>query len=156
MQYEFLLWVAVLVHSIHQLEEVYLDASEYQASVGIPKISEAVFYFAYAIFLLTGVAMAMIGWRAPAFSLMYPLYMMMNVILFHLVMSVKHRNYSPGLLTGLVFIMPVGIACFWGAAKDGVLNGTVVFLALLLAIIYTLIPFVFIRIKKKLNEIKKR
>lgn len=156
MQYEFLLWIAVLANVVHQLEEIYLDARNYVESYGIPKMSDGVFYYLQASFLLAGIVMAAVGWRAPAFSLMYPILIMMNIIGVHLIMTIKYRKYSPGLLTGVVFILPVGIACLWGAAQDGVLNARVVVIASLLAIVYSLVPFLLIRMKKMLYETKRK
>lgn len=156
MQYEFLLWIAVLANLIHQLEEIYLNGRNYLESYGIPRMSDGEYYYFQASFLLTGILMAAVGWRAPAFSLMYPILSMMNVIGVHLLMTIKYRKYSPGLLTGVVFILPVGIASLWGAAQDGVLNARVVVIASLLAIVYTLVPFLFIRMKKMLYKTKRK
>jgi hypothetical protein len=58
-------------------------------------------------------------------------------------------RFSPGLFTAVVLFYPVGIACYWRAAADGMLGGAAVIGSIVLGAVLMASPVVLLLIKDR-------
>jgi hypothetical protein len=119
---EYVLWIAAAVYGIHMIEETVYDWSGWARRVlGLPGQWNE-FYVVNAVVGLLGISCAMIGWRSPAVALMFPAFMLVNAVLFHILPVLVTRIFSPGFFTAVVLFLPVGLWCYKAAGQDGVLT----------------------------------
>lgn len=84
------------------------------------------FYVVNALVVVLGIIAAVIGWRLPAVSLAFPALMLINAVFFHILPCIITKKFSPGLISAVVLLLPVGAWLFYGADKDGVLSAMTV------------------------------
>ncbi len=144
-----LLWLATACYGIHILEEYQLDWRDWARSALRLPVEWSDFYVVNALVIVLGVVAAnLAAW--PGIALAFPALMLINATFFHVLPVVRMRGrFSPGLFTALVLFYPVGIACYWRAAADGTLSGTVLAGSLVLGAALMASPVVLLLIKDK-------
>jgi hypothetical protein len=144
-----LLWLATACYGIHILEEYQLDWRDWARSALRLPVEWSDFHVVNALVIVLGVVAAnLAAW--PAIALAFPALMLINATFFHVLPVVRMRGrFSPGLFTALVLFYPVGIACYWRAAADGNLSGTVLAGSLVLGAALMATPVVLLLIKDK-------
>jgi hypothetical protein len=144
-----LLWLATACYGIHILEEYQLDWRDWARSALRLPVEWSDFYLVNALVIVLGVVAAnLAAW--PGIALAFPALMLINTTFFHVLPVVRMRGrFSPGLFTALVLFYPVGIACYWRAAADGRLSGTVLAGSLVLGAALMASPVVLLLIKDK-------
>ena len=123
MSQDYVLWVAAGAYGIHMIEETIYDWRGWVRRVLKLPAEWSEFYLVNAIVGLLGICCAMIGWRSPAIALIFPAFMLVNAILFHILPVLLTRVFSPGVITAVFLFLPVGWWCYSAAAQDGVLTG---------------------------------
>ena len=144
-----LLWLATACYGIHILEEYQLDWREWaRSALGLP-VEWSDFYVVNAIVIVLGIVAAnLAAW--PAIALALPALMLINATFFHVLPFVRMRGrFSPGLFTAVVLFYPVGIACYWRAAADGMLGGAAVVGSIVLGAVLMASPVVLLLIKDR-------
>lgn len=144
-----LLWLATACYGIHILEEYQLDWRDWaRTALGLP-VEWSDFYVVNALVIVLGIVAANLAtW--PALALAFPALMLINATFFHILPFIRMRGrFSPGLFTAVVLFYPVGIACYWRAAADGVLSATVLIGSLVLGALLMASPIVLLLIKDK-------
>jgi len=106
------------------------------------------FYMVNAIVIVLGVSCAMVGWRLPAAALVFPAFMLVNAILFHIVSVVVTRVFSPGLFTAVILFLPVGYWAYWGAWRDGMLTAGAVIISGVVGFLLMMLPIVLQKTKR--------
>jgi hypothetical protein len=129
-QYEFTLWVLVMVAGIHFLEEYALDLRSWLEFVLKVPVTWEQCHVVNAALMLFAVGGACVGWRAPALSLIMPAVFVINGLAFHVAFSIIWQRYSPGAVTSAVLFVPAGLWSFVGAHRDGVLTRPVLYCAI--------------------------
>jgi hypothetical protein len=136
------MWILVACHGFHILEEYLFDLPAWARSVGV-QVGWQDFHILNAALLLFGICAAMTAWSAPAFSLSFPAHLLLNA-LFHLSASAAGGHLNPGVFTSTLLFIPLGIACFSIARRDGVLTRRRVLIALAIAGAVHSTPLVFV------------
>lgn len=112
------------------------------------------FYVINAIVVVTGISTAMIGWRLPEASLMFPALALINSLFFHIGPTLVQRRFSPGTITAALLFLPVGIWAYYGVYLDGVLTIRAGVLSALGGVLLMAYPIVLLRIKGRLPNYK--
>jgi hypothetical protein len=74
--------------------------------------------------------------------------MLINAVLFHILQVVRAKGrFSPGVVTAVVLFLPIGIAEFFEAAREGVLSDAVAVGALVTGAILMAFPIVMLKTK---------
>jgi hypothetical protein len=149
MEHDYILWVAAAAYGLHMTEEAVYDWRSWARNVLKIPAEWNEFYLFNAVVALLGISCAMIGWRAPALSLLFPAFMLINAILFHIVPTVKTRIFSPGLFTAIILFLPIGSYCYVFAADDGVLTGSAVMISATLGFLIMMMPIVIQKTKNR-------
>lgn len=145
MHHDYLLWIATAFYAAHILEEFNYDWKAWATStLGLP-VDWPAFYLTNAVVVVLGVCCAQVGWRLPEFSLIYPALMVINALFFHILPTVVFRRFSPGLITALVFFLPVSVALYYGAYQDGVLTARALIISIMGGVLVMAYPVVLLK-----------
>jgi hypothetical protein len=144
-----LLWLATACYGIHILEEYQLDWRDWARNALRLPVEWSDFYVVNALVIVFGIVAANLAAR-PGLALAFPALMLINATLFHVLPFIRMRGrFSPGLFTAVVLFFPVGIACYWRAAADGVLSAPVLIGSPVLGALLMASPIVLLLIKDK-------
>jgi len=154
-QHEYVLWLMVMVYGLHILEEFTLDWKSWSHDTLGFNLEWSNFYVTNAIVIVLGISSAMIGWKLPAVSLMFPAVAIVNAIFLHIIPTIKARRYSPGLVTAVIGFLPVGALCYLYELRDNGTNYGVIVSSLIGGALLMAYPVVMIRIAERRND-KKR
>ena len=151
MDHEYLLWIMLFSYALHILEEYVLNWRDWAIKQMHFEVDWPVFYVTNAIVVVGGICTAIIGWKLPAFSLAFPALALVNAVFLHIVPTIAQRHFSPGLLTGILLFLPIGFACYWGAAADGVLDEATLTISAIGGVVLMAYPIILLKLKPKLG-----
>lgn len=97
------------------------------------------------VFLALCALGAILGSDAPIFSLSIASLLVSNGLI-HLVGSLRARRYAPGLASGLLLYIPLGITAYALRLSSGQVSGMQVFLSVLLGLAYQAVPIGYLRL----------
>ncbi len=150
----FVLWLMLFAYALHILEEHTLDWLGWARFTLKLDLTWADFYVTNAIVVVAGICTAMIGWRLPEVSLMFPALALVNAVLFHIGPTLVQRRFSPGTITAVLLFLPLGIWSYYGAYLDGVLTIQTGVLSVLGGAVLMAYPIVLLRLKGRLPSYK--
>jgi hypothetical protein len=130
------LWAIVAAIGVHIVEEYALDFTGWAGHALAVPITWQDFHLVNAGVTLHAVGCAAVGWRVPAFALSAASLVALNAVLFHAGMSILSGSYSPGTVTALVLFLPLGVAAYIAAARDGVLTRRALLLSITLGLLW--------------------
>lgn len=142
MDHSYLLWVAVVAYAVHMMEETIYNWHDWVRTVFKLNAEWSEFYLVNAFVIVLGAGCAMVGWRIPAFALIFPAFMVVNALFFHIAPVIKTGIFSPGVITAVVLFLPVTSWVYFEAARDGVLNTWNVVISSILGFVLMLFPIV--------------
>lgn len=148
MTHEYVLWIATAAYGFHMIEETIYDWYGWIRRVLGLQAEWSEFYMVNAIVIVLGGSCAMVGWRLPGAALIFPAFMLVNAVVFHILPVIVTRIFSPGLITAVVLFLPVGSWAYWGAWRDGVLTTTAVIVSGVLGFVLMLFPIVLQKTKR--------
>ena len=90
----------------------------------------------------------MVGWRQPAVALIFPAFMLVNAILFHIAPVLATRIFSPGVITAVTLFLPIGGWAYYGAWRDGVLSTGTVIISGVIGFLLMMFPIVLQKTKR--------
>ena len=102
--------------------------------------------------LLCIIALA-VGENHPAFSLSVAGLLLINALI-HIVGSIRVKGYTPGVITGVVFYLPLSVHAyylFWGSGQLTFLEGIV---SLILGILYQAVPISYLALAGAVGRAK--
>lgn len=142
------LWVATAAYALHATEEFMLDWRDWaRAAIGIPVEWED-FYVVNFVVVVLGVCAANLAAAAPAIALSFAALMLINGIIFHIAQVIRMRGrFSPGVITAVILLLPVGIACYCAAGRAGVLTPSVIAISFLIGALLMAMPIVLLKIR---------
>ena len=144
-----LLWLATACYALHILEEYQLNWRDWARAVIKLPVEWSDFYVLNALVVALGFIAANLAASSPALALGFAAVMLVNATFFHVLPIVRTRGrFSPGLITAVVLFYPVGIACYWRAAGDGVGAGALIG-SLVLGAVLMACPIVLLKIKDR-------
>ncbi|HUX36348.1 MAG TPA: HXXEE domain-containing protein [Rectinemataceae bacterium] len=148
-QHEYVLWLMVMVYGLHILEEFTLDWKSWSHEALGFNLEWSNFYVTNAIVIVLGFSSAMIGWKLPGVSLMFPAVAIVNAIFLHIVPTIKARRYSPGLFTAVIGFLPIGALCYSYDLRDNGNNYGDIAISLIGGALLMAYPVVMIRISER-------
>lgn len=155
MSHEYLLWVATFAYGIHMIEETvynWLDWVGYALHI---KAKWSEFYMVNAVVIVMGACCAMVGWHNPTFALIFPAFMLVNAILFHILPVIVTRTFSPGFITSVFLFIPITYFIYNGAYLDGVIiSESVLWISGILGFLAMMFP-IFLQKTKRSWFVKK-
>lgn len=143
---QILLWLCVGAYGAHVLEEFVFDWRNWSQQVlHLPTRWED-FYVTNCLVVVVGVVAVMIAPEYPAVSLGFPALMLINGTLMHMLpFAMKRGRFSPGLITGAVLFLPLGI-CTMRATE---LSERVLVIAFAVGAALLATPISFILLRRK-------
>jgi hypothetical protein len=118
--HEWTLWAVAASCALHVTEEYFTGWQAWAlATLGIVMPTMR-FLGANAVLVIVALALARVGWRRPALSLVIPAATLVNAVFFHIVPTVVQGRVSPGLYTATLLYVPFSSWAFLGARRDGV------------------------------------
>jgi hypothetical protein len=141
----YILWILTAAYALHYLEEYCLDWKDWaNRQLHLP-VTWSHFLAANSVVVVFGIAVGMVGWQCPEFSLIFPALMLINAVFFHIVPTVVQRVFSPGLITAVLLFLPLALWTYYGAWQDGVLTFQVFVISSLGGALLMASPVVFIK-----------
>jgi hypothetical protein len=132
-------WLATSAYAVHVLEEYTFNWRDWaRGTLGLP-VEWNDFYMTNAVVVVLGIVAAELAPALPVAPLAYASLMLINAVLFHIWQVIRAKGrFSPGVVTGVVLFLPIGIGEFIQASRQGILSsmvtvGAVVTGALLMA-----------------------
>jgi hypothetical protein len=142
------LWLATGAYGVHALEEFEFDWRNWaRAVIGLP-VEWHDFYVVNFLVIVLGIVAAQVAPVAPGLALAFAALMLINAVFFHIVPFVATRGrFSPGLVTALLLLLPIGAKCYAVAADSGVLDAYNVIGSFALAALLMATPIVLLHLK---------
>lgn len=145
-----LMWLATACYGVHVLEEYQLNWRDWARAVIKLPVEWNDFYIVNALVIVLGVSAAELAAHAPGLALGFPAVMLINATFFHVWPIIRTGGrFSPGAITAVALFYPVGVACYWRAAADGVLTATTAIGSAVLGALLMACPVVLLLIKDK-------
>jgi hypothetical protein len=144
------IWAATAAYGIHACEEFELDWRNWARAVIVLPVEWHDFYVVNFLVIVLGIVAANLAHAAPGLALAFPALMLINAAFFHIApFLVTRGRFSPGLVTAVLLLLPIGAACYVAANDAGLLDtgnvvGSIVLAALLMAM-----PIVLLHVKSK-------
>jgi uncharacterized protein with HXXEE motif len=143
-----LAWLGMAAYAMHILEEYTLDWRGWSHAVlGLPTEWND-FYVTNCIVVALGIAQAMLAPTVPLAVLSYAGLEFINGLLMHVVPFIRTRGrFSPGLITSVLFFLPLSTATFWTAWSTGIASVGEIGLGLLIGALTLAFPIGMLIVK---------
>ena len=143
-----LAWLGMAAYAMHILEEYTLDWRGWSHAVlGLPTEWKD-FYVTNCIVIALGIAQAMLAPTLPLAVLSYAGLEFINGLFMHVVPFIRTKGrFSPGLITGVLFFLPLSTATFWTALSTGLASVGVIGLGLVIGGLTLAFPIIMLLVK---------
>lgn len=153
MNHEYLLWIALLAYGIHMIEETVYNWRAWVQTALKMNAEWNEFYMVNAVVIVMGLCCAMIGWKNPSIALIFPAFMAVNAVLFHIIPVFTKHMFSPGVITSVVLFLPVVYLLFRGAYIDGMItNPSAIIIPVISGFILMFFPIILQKTKKNITR----
>jgi len=126
MRPDYIFWAAVATFALHVLEEYSYDWKTWAQKIMKLEVDWTTYFVTNVAILFFGLCCAEVGWAHPTFSLIFPAWMVLYAIWFHIIPYVRSkREFSPGMITGIFLFLPIGIGSFDVALNTGVHSNSI-------------------------------
>ena len=144
------IWLATGAYGVHAFEEFEFDWRNWaRAVIGLP-VEWHDFYVVNFLVIVLGIVAAEIARAMPGVALAFPALMLINGVFFHIAPFIWTRGrFSPGLITAVLLLLPIGTACFIVASDTGVLDARNLIGSFVLAALLMAMPIVLLHVKSK-------
>jgi hypothetical protein len=141
-------WLATAAYAVHVMEEYTFNWRDWaRGALGLP-VEWNDFYVTNAVVIVLGIVSAELAPALPVAPLAYASLMLINAVLFHIWQVIRAKGrFSPGGVTAIVLFLPIGIAEFVEASREGVLSGAVGVGAAVAGAILMAFPIVMLKTK---------
>jgi hypothetical protein len=150
MTFEAFAWLGMAAYAAHALEEYTLDWRNWsRAILGLP-VKWSDFYVTNAVVVALGIAQAMLARTLPIAVLAYAGLMLINGLFMHVVPVIRtRRRFSPGVITAVVFFLPLGIATYRFAIENGLADAWTAVAGVILGALILAFPIGMLLVKSK-------
>ena len=141
-------WLATAAYAVHVMEEYTFNWRDWaRGALGLP-VEWNDFYLTNAVVIVLGIVSAELAPTLPVAQLAYASLMLINAVLFHIWQVIRAKGrFSPGVVTAVVLFLPIGVAEFVEASREGVLSVTVGASAVVAGAILMAFPIVMLKTK---------
>jgi hypothetical protein len=141
-------WVAASAYAVHVMEEYTFNWRDWaRGALGLP-VEWNDFYVTNSVVIVLGITSAELAPNLPVAPLAYASLMLINAVLFHIWQVIRAKGrFSPGVVTAISLFLPVGIAEFVEASREGVLSGATVIGAAVTGALLMAYPIVMLKSK---------
>jgi hypothetical protein len=143
-------WIATAAYALHIMEEYMFDWRDWaRAVIGLP-VEWGDFYIANAAVIILGIVTAELAPTLVIAPLAFASLMLINGIVFHIAQVIRTKGrFSPGVVTAVVLFLPIGIAEFMEASKEGVLSVSAALAAFLVGAVFMAYPIIMLKLKSR-------
>jgi Protein of unknown function with HXXEE motif len=114
-----LLWLCTAAYGAHVIEEFVFDWKNWAQQVLHLPARWDEFYLTNCLVIVVGITCVFIAPEYPAVALGMPGLMVINAIFMHIFPFLRKRGrFSPGLITSVLFFLPLGISTIMAAQPD--------------------------------------
>lgn len=145
---DYIFWLLVIAYAAHMMEEYILNWKSWVFVSFNREITWGEFIITNAVVIIAGVSFAMIGFKNPYITMIYPSLMIINAIVFHIVPTIIKKKFSPGLITSITLFLPLSAVTFYEAYKLNFLDVQLIFASIVGGIIIMLYPISLQLLKK--------
>ena len=150
MNLQTLAWLAMAAYAVHMMEEYTFDWRDWARAIIKLPVEWSDFYLTNAVVIALGIAQAELAPKLPVAPLIFASLMLINAVFFHILPVVWTKGrFSPGLVTAVVLFLPMGIAVWRQAARDGVLDWATVALGVGGGAALMAYPIIMLRLRSK-------
>jgi hypothetical protein len=141
-------WLATAAYAVHVMEEYTFNWRDWaRGALGLP-VEWNDFYITNSVVIVLGIVSAELTPVLPVAPLTYAALMLINAVLFHIWQVIRAKGrFSPGIVTAVVLFLPIGVAEFVEALKEGVLGAAVGVGATVAGAALMAFPIVMLKIK---------
>lgn len=148
---ESIFWLLVISYAAHVMEEYILNWKKWVITITNVNVEWNEFFVTNSAVIITGICFAMIGFKNPYISLMFPALMVINAIFFHILPTIIKRKFSPGVLTSIFLFLPLSYIAYYEAYKQNLFSIQLLFITISGGIIIMLYPIFLQKIKDKIK-----
>ena len=145
-----ILWAILIAALLHIVEEYWggwLDWVQHY----VPGVTLLHFVFVNVVFVFLCVAGAVVGTRNIVFSLSIASLVFINALM-HIIPTVLQKHYSPGVVTALLFYIPLAIYAYILAFERRELSFIKGGTAIILGAFWMAIPIIFQQVRVKVTK----
>jgi len=148
MKPDYIFWAALAAFVLHILEEYSYDWKTWAQKIMKLDVDWTTFFVTNLTVLFFGLCCAEVGWAHPTFSLIFPAWMAVYALWFHIVPYVRSkRKFSPGMITGIFLFLPISIGSFNVAINTGIPTKSLI-IAVVCGILLLVFPVFLLKTKK--------
>jgi len=141
MRMEWIFWAMLLAAIAHVLEEYFGGFLEQMGKI-VPGVTVTQFVVINALFLLICLAGALAPPGYLVFAMSIPALLAVNAFI-HIGAAIRLRGYAAGLITALVFYLPLPAYAYYRFTTDGTLALEGVILSVALGAFWMLVPLLY-------------
>jgi uncharacterized protein with HXXEE motif len=143
-------WLGMAAYAAHILEEYMFDWRGWaRAVLGLPAEWND-FYVTNCVVVALGIAQAMLAPTLPLAVLSYAGLELINGTIMHIFPFIRTRGrFSPGLITGTFFFVPLAVTTYWTALNTGLASFGTALIGLAIGGLTLAFPIVMLIIKSK-------
>lgn len=142
-----LAWLCMSAYALHVLEEFQMGWRDWARRVLKLPVEWSDFYVTNAVVIAIGIAQAQLAAVLPVIALVFASLMLINAVFFHILPTIRTRIYSPGTVTALVLFLPLGVATFRAAVRNGDADIRTCLIALGGGVVLMAYPVVMLKIR---------
>ena len=145
-----LCWLATSVYALHAMEEFIFDWRGWARAVLKLPVEWSSFYITNAVVIVMGITAANLADTRPEIALAFPALMIINAIFFHVGPCIFMKGrFSPGLVTAVLFFLPLGYRCYHTVGVAGLLSYKMIITSSLIGAVLMAFPIVCLKLSQR-------
>lgn len=145
-------WALTVAYSAHILEEYILDWKTWAEETSGLKMSWNEFLLANAAVIVLGICCSAVGYDCPVFAYLFVGLAAVNALFAHIGTTIVKRRFSPGVITSVIFFIPLSIWAYIIADQKGILTLPFMLISLVGGFLIMSFPVILQLVKNKMNH----
>lgn len=145
-------WALTVAYSAHILEEYILDWKTWAEETSGLKMSWNEFLLANAAVIVLGICCSAVGYDCPVFAYLFVGLAAVNALFAHIGTTIVKRRFSPGVITSVIFFIPLSIWAYIIADQKGILTLSFMLISLVGGFLIMSFPVILQLVKNKMNH----
>jgi hypothetical protein len=144
-----LAWLCMAAYAIHIVEEFMLNWRDWARNVLKLQVEWPDFYVTNGVVIAIGIAMGSVAADLPIIPLAFAALMLINAVFFHIGPVLVTRKFSPGTISAVLLLLPLGAAMFRNAYASGLTDTGIVIGAFVMGALTMAWPIFLIRMRSR-------